>query len=408
MEPCIVCGGGNVREFLDLGRMSLANKFLTREELEAAPETTYPLVVGFCPECHHVQLTSHVAPPAMFDHYLYISSMSETLKNHLHDLAKTMTGRLGLGGDDLVLDIGSNDGTLLQGFRACGTRILGVDPAANLADLAREKGVETVTGFFGEETARRLVAERGQARLLTSTNSFPHIPNLQDFLKGVDIMMAPDGAMVIECHYLRDLLEQNAFDTIYHEHVSFWALGPMMTLFARFGMEPVMVERLPLHHGQIRATIRRKGVATPDASVGRLLAEEQAMGLDRFDTYETFARKAVELRESLLGTIGRLAAEGKTVVGYGAPAKASTLITFLQLGPQHIAYIADRSPLKQGRFTPGAHIPVVAPERLLEEQPDYVLLLAWNFAEEIMQQQAEYKRRGGKFILPIPAVSIVE
>lgn len=407
MEACIVCGGRNVREFLDLGRMSLANKFLTREEMEAAPEVTYPLVVGYCPDCHHVQLTDHVSPPAMFDHYLYISSMSDTLKEHLHDLARVMTGRLGLTGNDLVLDIGSNDGTLLQGFQTCGARTLGIDPAANLAELARQKGVETVTAFFGEESARQLVAAHGQAKLLTSTNSFPHIPNLQDFLRGVDIMMAPDGAMVIEAHYLRDLLEQNAFDTVYHEHVSFWALGPMKTLFERFGMEPVMVERLPLHHGQIRVTLRRKGVAQPDPSVAHTLAEEKAIGLDRFETYQEFARNALALRDSLLGMINRLTAEGKRVVGYGAPAKSSTLITFLKLGPDNISYIADKSPLKQGRYTPGAHIPVVDPERLLADQPDYVLLLAWNFAEEIMAQQAEYQRRGGKFILPIPEVRVI-
>jgi predicted TPR repeat methyltransferase len=407
MEDCIVCGDNGVREFLDLGRMSLANKFLTKEEVARGKEDGYPLIVGFCGACGHVQLTEHVSPPAMFDHYLYISSMSDTLKDHLHDLVRTLVSRLSLGAESLVVDVGSNDGTLLSAFRSHGVRILGVDPAANLAELARNRGVETVTAYFGEETARRLVAEHGPAALITSTNSFPHIPNLQDFLKGVDIMLAPDGAMVIEAHYLRDFLEQNAFDTVYHEHVSYWALGPMMTLFARFGMEPVMVERLPLHHGQIRVTVRRKRAGPVDESVARVLDEERSIGLDRFATYEAFAKKARALKGSLTSLLQKLAAEGKRVVGYGAPAKSSTLITFLGLGPDNIAYIADRSPLKQGRYTPGAHIPVVAPERLLIDQPDYVLLLAWNFADEIMDQQAEYRRRGGRFILPIPTVSIV-
>ena len=407
MTACIVCGGNTVREFLDLGRMSLANKFLTKEEVDAGGEVSYPLVVGFCDGCGHVQLTEHVAPPAMFDNYLYISSMSDTLKEHLHDLARTMVGRLGLGAESLVLDIGSNDGTLLSGFRGEGVRTLGIDPAANLAEMARRNGVETVTAYFGEATARKLLAEHGPAALLTSTNSFPHIPDLQDFLKGVDIMMAPDGAMAIEAHYLRDLLEQNAFDTVYHEHVSYWALGPMKALFARFGMEPVMVERLPLHHGQLRVTVRRKGVAPVDESVARTLAEEKAMGLDRFETYEAFAKNALALRESLTSVLRDFAGKGQRVVGYGAPAKSSTLITFLGLGPDNLAYIADRSPLKQGRYTPGAHIPVVSPERLLADQPDYVVLLAWNFADEIMAQLADYTRKGGRFILPIPKVSIV-
>lgn len=407
MTACIACGGNDLREFLDLGRMSLANKFLTRDEIEQGGEASYPLVVGFCGVCGHVQLTEHVAPPAMFDNYLYISSMSDTLKAHLHDLARTMVRRLGLGPESLVVDIGSNDGTLLSGFRGEGVRTLGVDPAVNLAELARRNGVETETAYFGEVTARRVLAKYGPASLITSTNSFPHIPDLQDLLTGVGILLAPGGAMVIEAHYLRDLLEQNAFDTIYHEHVSYWALGPLKKLLSRFGLEPVMVERLPLHHGQLRVTVRRKGSGAVDDSVARTLAEEQSAGLDRFETYQAFARNALALRDSLISMLHKLQREGRRVVGYGAPAKSSTLITFLGLGPENLSYIADKSPLKQGRYTPGAHIPVVAPEHLLADQPDYVVLLAWNFADEIMAQLAEYRRRGGRFILPIPTVAVI-
>lgn len=407
MTACIACAGNAVREFFDLGRTSLANKFLTADELREGEEDTYPLVVGFCDACGHVQLTEHVAPPAMFDNYLYISSMSDTLKDHLHGLARTAVRRFGLDRDSLVVDIGSNDGTLLSGFRTEGVRTLGVDPAANLAEMARHNGVETITAYFGKETARRLVERYGKASLITSTNSFPHIPDLEDFLAGVGIMLADDGAMVIEAHYLRDLLEQNAFDTIYHEHVSYWALGPLKALFSRFGLEPVMTERLPLHHGQLRVTIRRQGSGSVDGSVARTLAEEEAAGLDRFETYQAFARDALALRESLTEMLRKLGAEGRRVVGYGAPAKSCTLITFLGLGPDNLEYIADRSPLKQGRYTPGAHIPVVSPEHLLADRPDYVVLLAWNFAEEIMAQLAEYRRRGGRFILPIPEVTVV-
>lgn len=407
MKNCIVCGEPKVEEFLDLGRMPLANKFLTREEMERDTEATYPLVVGFCRNCAHVQLMDHVAPPSMFDHYLYVSSMSDTLKEHLHDLARTMVSRLTLNGDSLVVDVGSNDGTLLSEFRRAGTRILGVDPAANLAELAAKNGVKTEVAYFGEQTAKRLVAQHGQAALITSTNSFPHIPDLADFMKGVDIMMAPDGAFVIEAHYLRDLLEQNAFDTIYHEHVSYWALGPMVALFARYSMEPVNVERLPLHHGQLRVTVRRKGAGSVDPSVARALGEEREIGLDKFETYQQFAKNALALRDALLKMLADVAAKGQRVVGYGAPAKSSTLISFLKLSPANIPYIADKSPLKQGRFTPGAHIPVVAPNHLLEEQPEYVLLLAWNFAEEIMAQQRDYAARGGRFIVPVPKISVV-
>ncbi|MBN2752127.1 MAG: class I SAM-dependent methyltransferase [Rhodospirillaceae bacterium] len=407
MTDCIVCGSHDIEIFLDLGNMSLANKFLTEAECAESTEATYPLRVGFCATCGHVQLAEHVAPPAMFDHYLYISSMSESLKAHLHGLAATAVERLGLTETSLVVDLGSNDGTLLEGFLRAGVRTLGIEPATNLAEIAQAKGVATLTAYFGEATARTIRAEHGPAALITSTNSFPHIPALRDFLRGVDLLLADDGTMIIEAHYLRDLLEQNAFDTIYHEHVSYWALGPMTRLFREFGMEPVRVERLPIHHGQIRVTLRRIGQQTPDASVTQILAEEKTIGLDRIETYRTFADHARALRDSLLAILAEFKAQGKRVVGYGAPAKSSTLITFLQLDRSTIDYIADKSPLKQGRYSPGVHIPIVAPDRLLADQPDYALLLAWNFAEEIMGEQAEYHRRGGKFVIPVPRVRIV-
>lgn len=407
MEPCIVCGGENVREFLDLGRMPLANKFLTPDEVTSSREPTYPLRIGFCPGCAHVQLIDHVAPQSMFDDYLYISSASNTLTEHLHDLAAIMSSRLKLLPSDLVVDIGSNDGTLLSGFLPDGPRTLGIDPAANLSSLARSKGVETLTAYFGEKTARQVLDSHGPARLITSTNSFPHLPNLQDFLKGVDILLAPNGTMVIEAHYLRDLIEQNAFDTIYHEHFSYWALSPMVKLFDQFDMEPVMVERLPLHHGQIRVTVQRKGANNVHESVGFTLEEEKRLGMHTFDAFSKFAERAIHLRDSLQDLLRQLASEGKRVAGYGAPAKSSTLISFMQLGPETISYIADRSPLKQGRLTPGAHIKIVAPEHLLEDRPDYVVLLAWNFIDEIVKQQEEYMQLGGKFIVPVPEVRIL-
>jgi len=406
MSNCIVCQQPGIKEFLDLGETTLANKFIKKEEIGYS-EPMFPLTVGFCENCGHVQLMEIVPPPAMFDHYLYISSLSETLKNHLHDLATKVVERCSLTSDDLAVDIGSNDGTLLSGFLKHGVKVLGVDPAANLAELAREKGVETFTGYFGEETATKLKAEYGPASVLTSTNSFPHIPDLNDFVKGIAIMLSDSGAMFIEAHYLRDLLEQNAFDTIYHEHCSYWGLTAAQHLFNRHGLEVVNVERMPLHHGQLRMTIQRQGTSTPTAAVMQMLADEKEIGMDKLSTYEAFAKEALKLKEELNATIQKAKAEGKRVVGYGAPAKGNTLLTFLGIGPEHLDYIADRSPLKQGRYTPGTHIPVVPAEKILEDQPDYVLLLAWNFAEEIMGQQSEYRERGGKFIIPVPKVQVV-
>jgi SAM-dependent methyltransferase len=402
---CLLCGAPTVEGFLKLGSTALANKFVTHDELSTA-DPRYPLHVGFCHTCTHVQLMDIVPPPDMFQDYLYMSSASDTLKTHFADLAQTVVARLRLGGDELVVDVGCNDGTLLECFRREGVRVLGVDPAENLAELHRGSGIERLVAYFNPVTAQSLVDRHGPASAITITNTFPHIQDLQSFVQAVQLALKPGGSLIIEAHYLVDLLEQGAFDTVYHEHVSYWALGPMKYLFEQNGMQVVNAERLPLHHGQLRATIRRSGDGEPSPSVERLLEAERAMGLDTFETYQRFATKVENIRENLVRTLQRLRAERKRVVAYGAPAKGNTLIEFLQLSPETVEYIVDKSPLKQGKYSPGAHIPVVSPERLLRDQPDYVVLLAWNFRDEILAQQAEYRRRGGKFISPLPEVRI--
>lgn len=403
---CIVCGQQTVERFLDLGSTALANKFLTKEEL-SKPEAKYPLRVGFCHTCSHVQLTEEVPPSAMFEDYLYVSSASDTLRAHLFDLSDIVVKRRSLGAKDLVIDIGCNDGTLLTGFKRHGVRTLGVDPAQNLATLTKNNGIERYVGFFNSKTAKEIVERWGHASAITATNTFPHIPALQDFVEGIKIALAPGGAFVIEAHYLVDIIEQCAFDTIYHEHISYWGLGPMVHLFGKHGMQIVDAERLPLHHGQLRVTVQRKGEGTPKPSVGEILDAERRIGLDQVSTYRKFADMTMQLKKDLRRTLTELRTQGKRVVGYGAPAKGNTLLGFLEIGPQLVEYIADRSPLKQGRFCPGVHIPVVSPDRLLKDQPDYVVLLAWNFVDEILSQQEEYRRRGGKFIVPVPDVKII-
>ena len=403
---CIVCEMETVAQFLDLGSTALANKFLSKEEL-SVPELRYPLRVGFCHTCGHVQLTEIVPPSAMFEEYLYISSASDTLKAHFCDLSNLLVQRYHLGAADLVIDIGCNDGTLLHGFKRHGVRTLGVDPAANLAQLTSDMGIERYTGFFNAATAKHIVSEWGQASLITATNTFPHIPDLQDFIAGIKTALTPNGVFVIEMHYLVDLLDQGAFDTIYHEHVSYWALTPIVHLFEKHGMRVVHAERLPLHHGQLRVSVQRQGEGKVQPSVERMLDMERIQGIGQFKTYVQFALKTQQIKQDLHRTIATLREQGKRVVGYGAPAKGNTLLSFLEIGPEIVEYIADRSPLKQGLYTPGMHIPVVPPDRLLVDRPDYVLLLAWNFTDEILEQQAEYRKCGGQFIIPVPEVRIL-
>lgn len=406
-SACLVCSEPDVEVFLDLGCTALANKFPSAEDL-SRPEPRFPLRVGFCHGCGHVQLVERVPPAAMFTDYLYVSSASDTLRAHFDDLAATLTSRHGLADGGLVIDIGCNDASLLCCFRDRGARTLGVDPAENLAEFSRDTGIERYRGFFGADTAGEIVDRWGRAALVTATNTFPHIPDLSGFVAGLDAVLAPGGAFVLEAHYLVDLLDQLAFDTVYHEHVSYWALGPMVRLFEDHGLEVVRAERLPIHHGQLRATVMRRGEGEVDRSVGEVLAAERQLGIDLFDTWRAFAGRVGRLKAEVMDCLNGLKAEGRRLAGYGAPAKGSTLLEFFGVGPDLLDFIADRSPLKQGRYTPGSHIPIVAPERLLQEpSPDHVLLLAWNFEEEILAQQAEFRRRGGRFILPVPEVRIV-
>jgi SAM-dependent methyltransferase len=404
---CLVCRSPDVQMFLDLGETALANQFLRSDEINSA-EATYPLRVGFCHDCAHVQLLDAVPPRAMFENYLYISSASATLQGHLWDLSDALARRYGLGAGDLVIDIGCNDGTLLEGFKRHGVHPLGVDPAENLAEFAAGKGIDRHTDLFTARSAEQIASRWGKASLITATNTFPHIQDLGDFIRGIKTTLKSGGVFVIEMHYLLDLIEQVAFDTIYHEHVSYWALGPMKRLFEDNGMAIVDAERVPLHHGQLRVHVQRQGEGPVNSRVGEILAGEKAAALDRFQTYQRFAAQTGKIKNDLRETLGRLARDGRRVAGYGAPAKGNTLLGFLDIGPDLLPYIVDRSPLKQGLYTPGTHIPVVAPERLLLDQPDYVLLLAWNFSDEIIAQQAEYRRRGGKFMVPVPEVRVLD
>src|SRR5919108_1946777 len=320
---CLVCQNGKVEQFLDLGATALANQFLRADEIGCG-EPKYPLRVGLCRACAHVQLMDSVPPLEMFEDYLYISSASDTLKNHLWDLSDELVGRYRPGAPDLVIDIGCNDGTLLHGFQRHGVRTLGVDPARNLAALTSGNGIERYAALFTAATAREIVSKWGQASLVTATNTFPHIQDLADFIEGIQTVLKPGGVFVIEMHYLLDLIEQVAFDTIYHEHVSYWALGPMKRLFESHGMSIVDAERLPLHHGQLRVHVQRQGEGAVHDSVGKIVAAEKAAGLDRLETYLRFAERAHKIKTDLHALLAAFARNGRRVAGYGAPAKGNT------------------------------------------------------------------------------------
>tara|TARA_R110002012_G_scaffold185374_3_gene351952 strand:+ start:6697 stop:7917 length:1221 start_codon:yes stop_codon:yes gene_type:complete len=406
MTFCIVCGRSPVTGVLDLGSTSLANKFLRPEDVND-DEKSYPLRLGRCGSCGHVQLLEFVPPSAMFDDYLYISSMSDTLVQHLGRLAARVASWNALIQDDLVVDIGCNDGTLLAAFKEGGARVLGVDPAENLTPFAAERGVSVKTAYFGMAVAEEIVATQGRARAITATNVFPHIPVLDDFLRGISHLMADDGVFVIEAHYLADILEQVAFDTIYHEHVSYWSLTAMQALFSRFDLEVVDVERLPIHHGQLRVFVRHAGKGQVSATVAELRHFEDEAGITTAKALKDFAAATARIQGEMRAFMDTARKNGQTVAAYGAPAKGNTLLSYLKLGPGDVLWIADRSPLKQGRLSPGQHIPVVPTDCILKDMPDFMILLAWNFADEILEQQNEYRARGGKFVVPVPNVRVI-
>ena len=404
---CLVCASDDTKIALDLGETALANKFLSADELAADNEVSYPLRLGFCRSCGHVQLVDHVQPAEMFSEYLYVSSKSTTLVDHLNELADDMLDRFDLSSESLVVDIGCNDGVLLERFLRRGVRTLGVDPAENIAKLSKRRGLEVLVDFFGARCANGILEKYGPAQALTMTNAFPHIPDVDDLLSGVRSLIAPEGVFAIQAHYVVDMFEQAAFDTIYHEHVSYWSLSVMKGLLSRFGLEPVRVKRLPIHHGQLRVYIQRVGVGTVETSVNELLELEAGLGIAEGRPLIEFADAAQRVRRDVRKFLEVARSEGKSVAAYGAPAKGSTLINYLGLDRRDLAWIADISELKQGRYMPGSHIPIVAPSQILTDMPDYLLLLAWNFADEIIEQNKRYTDSGGRFVLPLPTVKVL-
>jgi SAM-dependent methyltransferase len=370
-------------------------------------EPHYPLTVFRCNACHLVQLPPVVSSTELFSDYLYLSSCSSTWLDHAENYVDDVTRRFGLGPHSRVVEIASNDGYLLQYVVARGIPALGVEPAENLIELARERGVDTRSAFFGTEYAQRLVAENWAADLTIANNVLAHVPDLNDFVAGFAVLLKPEGVATFEFPYLVNLIEQTQFDTIYHEHFSYISLLAARKVFARHGLRVFDVEPLPTHGGSLRLFVCHAKAAHPEQeSVGRLCTEEAARGFDRPERYSVFARDCVRVKRDLLRFLFDAAEQDKPVCAYGAPAKGNTLLNFCGSRTDLIEFTVDRNPLKQGRFLPGTRIPIKAPEAILSRRPAYVLILPWNLKDEIVAQMSGVRDWGGRFVVPIPKLSV--
>jgi hypothetical protein len=406
ISTCRSCGGADLEMVLDLGTTPLANSLPAVDSSE--PEPRFPLELVFCPSCTLVQITETVPPEQLFRNYLYFSSFSDTMLAHARDLTARLLGELKLGARSLAVEIASNDGYLLQYYKQAGVPVLGIEPARNVAKVAEERGIPTLCEFFGLQLATELAADRKRADVLHANNVLAHVADLDGFVAGIQAILADEGVAALEFPYLGDMIDHCEFDTIYHEHLCYYSLGAIKHLFERNGLKLLNVERVPIHGGSLLLQVARREAARPAMpSIAALLDEERQRGMETAAFYRGFAGRVLQLKDKLRALLADLKAKGKRIAAYGAAAKGSTLLNTFGIGAETLEFVADRSTHKQGRLMPGVRIPIVPSERLSKSMPDYTLLLTWNFADEILRQQAEYRSRGGKFILPVPDVAIV-
>jgi SAM-dependent methyltransferase len=405
ITTCRACGASGLAPVLSLGKTPLANALLTKDDLDK-PEPEFPLELVFCPTCTLVQITEEVPPETLFGEYLYFSSFSDTMLKHAEAIATRLAKGQSLDAKSLVVEIASNDGYLLQYYAKAGIPVLGVEPARNIAKVAEEKGIRTMCRFFGREVADELRSGGGLADVIHANNVLAHVPDLNGVIAGFATLLKDKGIAVVEVPYVRDLVEHCELDTIYHEHLCYFSLTALDCLMARHGLVVHDVERLAIHGGSLRIFASKKDAYERTGRVTALLAEETAQGIDRLSFYAGFANRANGLKKELVATLKDLKAKGARIAAYGAAAKGATLVNFFGIGSDLIDFVVDRSTYKQGRYMPGARIPILAPPALMENKPDYCLLLAWNFADEILAQQSDYRAGGGKFIIPIPKVRI--
>jgi hypothetical protein len=406
-ETCRACGGRRLRPFLSLGRTPLANAFLRSAE-EFASEAFYPLDVYRCDTCSLVQLSDVIHAEALFRNYIYVTGTSETMARHNVQYARAVVDQLRLESTDLVIEIASNDGSLLQCFKQHGVRTLGVEPALNVAQMAIAGGIETITPFFDFSTARQIRDSYGPAKGVIGNNVLAHVDDTRDFLHGCKALLDKNGLVIIEVPYLCDLVDKLEYDTIYHEHLCYFSVGTLLCLCDAVGLSVVRMDHVDVHGGSLRMYAGRTEDYGPHKDAVRTWAKQESeLGLTSFGRLQNFAADVDRNRRALLQLLSSLKQKGETIAGYGAPAKSTTLLNYCGINSSVIACTVDRNPMKVGLFTPGVHIPVLPVSILLERQPAYVLILAWNFADEIMEQQEEYAARGGRFIVPIPEPKVV-
>jgi len=403
---CLGCESKLPSAFLNLGEMPLANSYLEPKNQDRK-ETFCKLAVAYCPKCHLVQLTHRVAPEDLFSNYLYFSSFSDAFLKHAEDIAESLTSRFALDGSSLVVEIGSNDGYLLQFFRQRGIPILGIEPAKNIAKVANQRGISTLNIFFGSSSVNKILREKGQADIIIGNNVLAHVPLINDFLLSVNKCLKPIASAVFEFPYLKDLLNHNEFDTIYHEHVFYYSLNAIKILAERAGLELYDVSKQDIHGGSLRVFLQKDRQHEVSSNVRKMLLEEEQYGITDKDLYNNFGEKVEKLKAKLVGLLQELKRASKTVAAYGAAAKGNTLLNYIGIDNNVIDFVVDRSPHKQGFLLPGTRIPILHQDELLKRMPDYTLILAWNFADEIFTQQAEYRKRGGKFIIPIPEIRVL-
>ena len=402
-KPCRFCGVGLKRTFVDLGMSPLCETYPSINDLDRG-EVYYPLHVYVCDRCFLVQLGEFETPENIFSEYPYFSSYSDSWLRHAENYCNKMTTELGLGGQSFVVEVASNDGYLLQYFVRRHVPVLGIEPAANVAKVAVEKGVPTLVRFFGTQLANELAADGRRADLVVGNNVLAQVPDLNDFVEGLKVLLKPEGILSLEFPHLLRLIERNEFDTIYHEHFSYFSMLTTACILEAHALKVFHVEELPTHGGSLRVYACRaenqKRNVRP--SVADLIAEETRAGLALAEGYGRFAQKVKETKLALVNFLITAARQGKSVAGYGAPGKSATLLHYCGIGKDLIQFTVDRSPYKQGRFLPGSHIPIFHPDRIREAKPDYVIILPWNLKDEIMQQMAFIRDWGGRFIVPIP------